>query len=171
MTPAAKKPVLRTLGLSLILVANVFFLTPFTLYVGNLDEFSAPIWPMLGLYGIPALALTGLLMVIGMALGEARYRRYTVLIATASLLLWLQGNALVWEYGLLDGQNIDWDQGAWRGWVDLGIWTVAILAAMVFYRTAERPVVYAAVAVFALHGFYGLQHGVHSHALGNIVVL
>ncbi len=150
MTPTGKKPVLRTLGLSLILVANVFLFTPFTLYVGNLDEFSTPIWPMLALYGIPALALTGLLMALGMVLGEARYRRYTVLIATVGLLLWLQGNALVWEYGLLDGQNIDWNQGAWRGWVDLGIWMAAILAAMAFYRAAERPIVHAAIAVFAL---------------------
>lgn len=150
MTPSGKKPVLRTLGLLLILVANVFLFTPFTLYVGNLDEFTAPIWPMLALYGIPALAFTALLMVVGMFLGEARYRRYAVLIATLGLLLWLQGNLLVWEYGLLDGQNIDWTLGAWRGWVDLGIWIAAIVAAMVFYRAAERPIVHAAVAVFAL---------------------
>jgi hypothetical protein len=150
LTPPGKKPVLKTLGLSLILVANVFLFTPFTLYVGNLDEFSTPIWPMLALYGVPALAITALLMVLGMAMGGDRYRRYTVLIATISLLLWLQGNALVWEYGLLDGQNIDWNLGAWRGWLDLGIWIAAILAAMVFYRTVERPIVHAAVVVFAL---------------------
>ena len=148
--PPGRKPVLRTLGLSLILVANVFVFTPFTLYVGNLDEFSMPVWPMLALFGIPALALIGLLMIIGMVLGGAPYRRYTVLVATVGLLLWLQGNALVWEYGLLDGQNIDWTQGAWRGWVDSGIWVVAILAAMVFFRAAERPIVHAAVAVFGL---------------------
>ena len=150
MTAPGRKPVLRTLGLLLILAANVFVFTPFTLYVGNLDEFSMPIWPMLALFGIPALALIGSLMIIGIVLGEASYRRYTVLVATVGLLLWLQGNALVWEYGLLDGQNIDWTQGAWRGWVDLGIWIVAILAAMVFYRAAERPILHAAVAVFGL---------------------
>ena len=161
LTPSGKKPVLRTLGLSLILVANIFLFTPFTLYVGNLDKFTAPIWPMLALYGIPALVLTALLMVIGMALGEARYRRYAVLIATLGLLVWLQGNALVWEYGLLDGQNIDWTQGTWRGWLDLGIWIAAILAAMVYYRAAERPIIHAAFAVFALQlvvlGYTGFQ--------------
>ena len=56
----------------------------------------------------------------------------------------------MWEYGLLDGQVIDWTEKSWRGWVDLGIWIVAIAAAMVFYRGVERPVVYLAFAIFSV---------------------
>ncbi|MFQ5545405.1 MAG: sulfatase-like hydrolase/transferase, partial [Acidiferrobacterales bacterium] len=71
-------------------------------------------------------------------------------------------NALVWEYGLLDGQIIDWTQKAWRGWIDLGAWIVAIGAAMVFYRTIERPVIYLAFAIFSLQlihlTFTGVQN-------------
>ncbi|MFQ5760387.1 MAG: sulfatase-like hydrolase/transferase, partial [Acidiferrobacterales bacterium] len=92
----------------------------------------------------------GLLMGFGAILGEVGYRRYAVLIAAIGLLLWLQGNGLVWEYGLLDGHVIDWTHGMWRGWVDAGIWVAAIFAAIRFYRVVERPIIYLAASVFSL---------------------
>lgn len=150
MTETRKHQIPKTLGLSIILTAHVFLFVPFTLYVGNLDAFVTPFWSILALYAIPALGILGLLMGFGAMLGEVAYRRYAVLIAAVGLLLWLQGNALVWEYGLLDGHVIDWTQGVWRGWVDAGIWVAAILAAITFYRVVERPVIYLAVAVFSL---------------------
>ncbi len=150
MTETRKHQIPKTLGLSIILTAHVFLFVPFTLYVGNLDEFVTPFWSILALYSIPALGILGLLMGFGAMLGEVAYRRYAVLIAAVGLLLWLQGNALVWEYGLLDGHFIDWTQGVWRGWIDAGIWVAAILAAINFYRVVERPVIYLAVAVFSL---------------------
>ena len=150
MTETRKHQIPKTLGLSIILTAHVFLFVPFTLYVGNLDAFVTPFWSILALYAIPALGILGLLMGFGAMLGEVAYRRYAVLIAAVGLLLWLQGNALVWEYGLLDGHIIDWTQGVWQGWIDAGIWVAAILAAINFYRVVERPVIYLAVAVFSL---------------------
>ncbi len=150
MTETRKHQILKTLGLSIILTANVFLFVPFTLYVGNLGQFVTPFWSILALYSIPALGILGLLIGCGAMLGEVAYRRYTVLIAAVGLLLWLQGNVLVWEYGLFNGDVIDWTQGRWRGWIDAGIWVAAILAAISFYRVVERPIIYLVAAIFSL---------------------
>jgi hypothetical protein len=150
MTETRKHQILKTLGLSIILAAHVFLFVPFTLYVGNLGEFVSPFSSILALYSIPALGILGVLMGFGTMLGEVVYRRYAVLIAAVGLLLWLQGNVLVWEYGLLDGKFIDWTQGVWRGWIDAGIWVAVIIAVIAFYHVVERPVISLAVAVFSL---------------------
>ena len=48
-----------------------------------------------------------------------------------SILLWAQGNLMVWEYGLLDGRSIDWTKDTWRGWLDFSIWVGGFITAMV----------------------------------------
>jgi len=150
MTRPSSQLVLKTLGLSVILVANIFLFVPFTLYIGNIEEFATPIWSILRLFSIPALIVIGLLIVAGGILSETGYRRYVVIIAVVGLLLWLQGYVMVWEYGLLDGSNIDWTQATWRGWIDLGVWISAILFSVIFYRDVEKPVVHLAFAIFSL---------------------
>jgi len=136
-----KKPqmVLNLLVLSVILTAHVFLFVPFTLYTGNIEEFTAPAWSILRLICIPALAITALLVIIGGFMKGVSYRRYIVLIATAGILFWVQGYLLVWEYGLLDGSNIDWERAGWRGWVDLGIWSGVIILTQFKYKSMEKP--------------------------------
>ena len=58
MTETRKHQIPKTLGLSIILTAHVFLFVPFTLYVGNLDEFVTPFWSILALYSIPALGIS-----------------------------------------------------------------------------------------------------------------
>jgi len=147
-----KKPqmVLNLLVLSVILTAHVFLFVPFTLYTGNIEEFTAPAWSILRLICIPALAITALLVIIGGFMKGVSYRRYIVLIATAGILFWVQGYLLVWEYGLLDGSNIDWERAGWRGWVDLGIWSGVIILTQFKYKSMEKPLINLAIAIFSL---------------------
>ena len=118
----------KAIGLGAILASNIFLFVPFTLYVGNPDEFAVSFSTILGLYLRPAIFLVAAFGLIGAFLTESAFRRYLILLAAISVLLWVQGNILVWDYGLLDGRRIDWTQSTWRGWVDLGIWLGVILA-------------------------------------------
>ncbi|MBM2829309.1 MAG: hypothetical protein HW411_99 [Gammaproteobacteria bacterium] len=162
MTRPSSQLVLKTLGLSVILVANIFLFVPFTLYIGNIEEFATPIWSILRLFSIPALIVIGLLIVAGGILSETGYRRYVVIIAVVGLLLWLQGYVMVWEYGLLDGSNIDWTQATWRGWIDLGVWISVILFSVIFYRVVEKPVVHFVFAIFSLQLVNFIYNGIHN---------
>jgi len=154
--------IVKAMGLGAILASNIFLFVPLTLYVGNPDEFAVSLSTTLGLYLRPAIFLIAAFGLIGAFLTESVFRRYLILLAAISLLLWLQGNILVWDYGLLDGRGIDWKEDQWRGWVDLGIWSSAILIAIFLHRHIGKPIVYAAVATFSLQLIFSVFVGIQS---------
>jgi len=145
-----QRQVLKLLGISIFLAANIFLFMPFTLYVGNLEEFTTPVWTILFICSNFALGIIILLVFFGGFLREEQYRYYIMIIAVIGILLWLQGNVIVWDYGLLDGKNIDWTKEVWRGWTDLGIWLVVIAVAIYFFRAIEESIFHLAVAIFSL---------------------
>ena len=150
MSGPTNKPVLTLLGVSTFVLVNAFVFVPFNLYIRNLNEFGSPVWSLLFLMALPVLALMAVIVIAGMFVPRRLYQRYCTLIAVVALLVWLQGNLLVWEYGLLDGSGIDWAVGTWRGWLDLAIWIGAIAGAMTFHRAAAKPIYYMAGGLFVL---------------------
>jgi hypothetical protein len=153
---------LTAMGLAVILASNIFLFAPFTLYVGNLDEFNVSFPTLLSLYFRPAIFLIAAFGLVGAILTASVFRRYLVFLAAISVLLWFQGSILVWEYGLLDGRGIDWTEGTWRGWLDLGIWIGVILATVFFHRRLEKPIIYTAVVTFSLQLTFSLITGIQS---------
>jgi len=157
-----KKPVISGVLLAAALGVNVFLFTPALIYFANGNEFVTPIAQLFGGWAIPAIATLLLVMVIGLALPTRWYRPYLVMVANLNLLVWLQGNVLVWDYGLLDGRLIDWSVNAWRGWVDGLVWVVVIAVGFVFSRTLCRPVSQAVGVLFFIQlllvGWAGFKH-------------
>ncbi len=153
---------LTAMGLAVILASNIFLFAPFTLYVGNADEFNVSFPTLLSLYFRPAIFLIAALGLVGVILPASVFRRYLVFLAAISVLLWIQGGILVWEYGLLDGRGIDWTERTWRGWLDLGIWISVILAAVFFHRRLEKPIIYTAVVAFSLQLTFSVFTGIQS---------
>ena len=140
----------KTMALAAILAANIFLFVPSVLYMGNLDEFVVSLPTILSYYFLPAVFLIAVFGLVGALLPAAIFRPFLVFLGAVSILLWFQSNILVWEYGLLDGKTIDWTEGAWRGWLDLGIWLLLITVAVFFHRRIGKPVIYMAAAVFLL---------------------
>ncbi|MCI0439265.1 MAG: hypothetical protein L0177_09065, partial [Chloroflexi bacterium] len=82
--------------------AQVFFILPGTIYLGNLIEFVAPAGTVARLLSIPALVLMLLLVLGGRISGAGAHTRYVTALAALALLVWLQSSVLVWDYGPLD---------------------------------------------------------------------
>lgn len=152
----------KAMALSAILASNIFLFVPFTLYVGNLEEFTTSFATIVGFYARPAIFLIAAFGLIGAFLTGPVFRRYLILLAAVGLLLWVQGNILVWDYGIMSGQSIDWTQDSWRGYVDLGIWFGVILAIGVFHRQIEKPIIYLAIATFSLQLILTLVVGIQN---------
>ena len=129
----------KALGLGAILASYIFLFAPFTLYVGNLDEFTTSFPTILSFYLRPAAFVIAVCGLVGIVLRPSVFRGYLVLLAAINIVLWLQGNILVWDYGLLDGRGIDWERSNWRGWLDLGIWVAVVLTAVFFHRRTGKP--------------------------------
>ncbi len=116
----------RRLG-RIMLIALLFSFTavlgaPLKVQTTNQNEFvyaSADLVKAL----LPAflLCLAGLVGLL--ALLRGRTQRYGLcLLFMLSLLLWLQGNFLAWDYGALDGREIDWP----------GLWYLGVLDGMMW---------------------------------------
>ena len=140
----------KAMAMAILLAANIFILVPNVLYMGNLDEFVVSLPTILSYYIRPAIFLIVSFGLVGALLPVSIFRIYLVFLGVVNILLWFQGNILIWEYGLLDGRAIDWSVGMWRGLLDLGIWIAVIPVALFFHSRMGRPVIYMAVAIFVL---------------------
>ena len=134
----------------LLVVLTLFLVCPVYLYQGNVDEFAVPLASILATLALPALIAAVILAAAGRLLKGRARRRYISLLFILGLLLWIQGHLLVWDYGVLAGQDIDWSRGAWRGWVDGALWLGLLVLAVVLYRRISKI---AAPAAFLLLSF------------------
>jgi hypothetical protein len=153
MEKSQNNQLLTTFVLSLILGAYIFYFFPLGLYLGNIDEFVYPVYSYFRLLTLFLLVASIFLLLPALVLKGDAGRRYQVFVGTLGLLVWFQGNVLVWEYGLLDGKDINWNIGVWRGWIDAGIWAAAIAISIIFYRRAGKTLIQLAIVLFFLQVF------------------
>jgi hypothetical protein len=133
-----------------VLAAHLTLFAPLTLYRGNSEEFAVDFFTMLPNF-VQLLAFFSILVgLVGLLLPARVYRVYVAVLAMLGLLVWVQGNFLLWDYGPMDGRLIDWSQDAWRGWVDLAVWLIALGLACRLKLESRKLLLYGAVVVFAL---------------------
>jgi hypothetical protein len=102
-----------------------------TIYANNRDEFNAAFGGLIVHLILPVAALGALLVAIGMLLAPRLFRAYVVLLFAIGLVIWIQGNLLVANYGPLDGGTIDWTAHDWRTPYEIALWvTVPVLAVL-----------------------------------------
>ena len=105
---------LRSAAVGAVPVLTLSLFIALTLYAGNRAEFSASFLDILRMflpYAVGSIAVIGLL---GMFMTPGGVSRYQSMLAALGILTWLQGALLVWDYGVLDGRDIDWLEGAVR---------------------------------------------------------
>ena len=121
-----------------------------TVFSGNSTEFSASFTSVLLAYLPYMLVLTGSFGLLGTVMTKHGFSRYVAILAALGVLFWLQGNILVWDYGVLDGSRIDWLSGVWRGVLDLTIWIVVLLVAISAFERFGNALVFAASATLVI---------------------
>lgn len=91
---------------------------------------------------LPAFLVSLAVLMLLLVVSPQRARKYVLsLWFTLSLLLWLQGNILLWDYGALDGRDIDW-WGMWPfGVFDSALWLAAIFVAIRYANWMSRRLV------------------------------
>jgi hypothetical protein len=146
-----------------VLVPAFFSLTllvfgPGTIYLTNANEFCNSYGDLVlvgvllaaGVSCILALLLLGL-----KALGGRFLEKGLSLTFAAGLLIWFQGNFLLWNYGPLDGRDIAWSKMAHYGYIDGAIWLAVLTAAFVFSRFAIRHARNACLVLLVIQLGYG----------------
>lgn len=123
---------------------------PHTLYSSNLQEFSAPFWA-LALHLAPVLlGLAAALAIVGAVLPARVFPYYAVGLVAIGIVVWAQGNLMVGDYGVLNGEAIEWSGHSWRNRYELALWGTVPLVAVVFARRLLSTAVFASRVVIAL---------------------
>ncbi len=140
----------RSLAIAALPVSTVCLFVAMTLYLGNSIEFASA-FPSLLMVVLPySIALVIAIGLLNVALTEKGRARFEAMLCGVAVLLWLQGNILVWNYGVLDGSSIEWTAEAWRGVVDTSIWAAVMSLAIFAYQKAGKGLLVAAIAAFAI---------------------
>ena len=130
--------------------SQVLLFGPWTVHATNRGEFLAPFRslapPWVGLLALVA----GLLAVVGLLLPARAFRRYLAMLCAAGVLLWLQGNLLVADYGLLDGGGLDLAPHAWRAPLEAGLWLTVLALAVAFAGPVGRAATTLSAMLMAL---------------------
>ncbi len=132
-----------------IILLNIFIFSPFSLYTTNLEQFTTSLTGVMKLCLIPVLILF-LIFIPVINLSVRNTHRVSALLAMFSLLIWFQGNVLLWDYGILDGRIINWNDYVFRGWIDGWIWIVALGLVYSFYQKFGEIVIKSAVFILIL---------------------
>ena len=131
-------------------MASICCFAPLAIYSGNAPEFWASFPQVIGAYLPYAGAITVALGLAGLFMTEQGLRRYCAILCALAILVWLQGSILVWDYGVLDGSEIEWMSGAWRGVVDLTIWIAVLLTAIYAHQRFGKALLMGAVATLLI---------------------
>ena len=122
--------------LAVVLAAMPFASTltlfgPAQIYLTNSLEFKYRFSELLPLLAVGFLSFAFVLSVLLLILPSRVRERVTALLLAVGFLLWLQGYLLVWNYGLLNGHNIQWGSKFIFGLIDTPIWLLGILLALI----------------------------------------
>jgi arylsulfatase A-like enzyme len=130
--------------------STLFLFGPAKLYYTNPLEFKTSFLQQAPLFFAFWTFSILLITLIAVILQGRLYQKFISLSLALSLLLWFQGNILVWQYGLLDGRGIDWDAKAVYGVIDAAVWLSVIVAFFFLSPHVMKIARQAAVALVLL---------------------
>ncbi len=123
---------------------------PHTLFMANQQEFTAP-FSTFAVHLVPAALLSGLVLAaIGAILPKRFFAFYCVGLAAIGVVAWAQGNLMVGDYGVLNGQDIEWSGQDWRNRFELPIWVGVPVIAIAAARYLLPAAVFASRVLIAL---------------------
>jgi len=123
--------IIASLCVSTFFGATLFFFGPAHLYFSNILEYSSSFSEVVPFFIVASAVAIVLTTVVLLSLPYLAYEKAVSLLLVLALLLWFQGNVLVWDYGLLDGRAIDWKAYITRGIIDGAVWLVFIVVGFV----------------------------------------
>jgi len=136
------------------LAANLFVFGPHATHARNPDMFRLTFstW-VLQYYALPAAQLVAALVAMALLLPtQALFVAYLVLLFAVALLAWVQGSFLVWDYGVFDGNNIDFATHQLKGVGEAVLWGLVIVLLLRARRRLHPHVVWIAGGLCLLQG-------------------
>jgi hypothetical protein len=108
--PVSKKPTAAVFPSVSLFVLTLFLFSPARISIGNYLEFVYPFHESMLFFLAVSLLLIAVLFIalLPVSRHETACRIIVSMLSVSGFLMWFQGNILVWQYGVLDGKDIDW---------------------------------------------------------------
>lgn len=148
---------LKLLVAALVLLLTVFCFAPLGVLLLNAAEVAVSPRSVLELPRWLVLCLSGVFIAC-LLLPSAARRSIACLALGAAALFYLQGNFLVWDYGPLDGTDIDWQAHRLAGWLEVLIWLSAPLLVLNYRAVLWRHLVGLSLLLVAVQGASLIAH-------------
>jgi hypothetical protein len=116
---------------ALLLASNLFLFSPLNIYLGNVDEFEIGYLDIAHCYWTPFFLVFFALLLAGFLFKGRGWKRYGSFLFGLGVLTWIQGNFLMWNYGVLDARGIDWKALDRFAWLDSFIWIAILLVTLI----------------------------------------
>ena len=123
---------------------------PWTVHDTNRTEFLVGFWELAPNWVWLLGPVVGALAALGIVMPARWFRRYVAGLCAVGVLLWVQGNLLLADYGLLDGGGLDLASHAWRTPFEASVWVCVLLLAVVFANKVARVAPVACVVLVTL---------------------
>ena len=139
MTPKPEISRAQVLVAAVLLPAQLFIFNVMTFAAGNQQYLDTSVATLVSMSIMVFLIVSLVLYVVTKALVSADQRKMAwFVLPSAFIVIWMQSQLLVWDYGGLTGASIDWDSYPWQGYVDAALW-VSVIAVVYFFRKRIGP--------------------------------
>jgi hypothetical protein len=135
---------------ALLVVLPLCLFGPFTIFSGNEAEFSAPFWVLIRPVLFAGAGMALVLIAIGLVIPRWLFRAYLALLFGLGLVLWIQANFLVADYGAFTGAAIDWTIESWRNPYEIALWVAVPVLAVAGAKYVARIAPFASAALVAV---------------------
>ena len=126
---------------ALLLGLQIGLISVWNVYRGNQAEFDHGLLDLMPFFLLASVVLIVVFLILPGLLPSRTHSRSISFLTMAGLLLYVQGNLLVWDYGVFDGGQVQWARHQSKGWLELGLWVGALAWALVrpklLYRHAR----------------------------------
>ncbi len=135
---------------ALLFLSTIFLFIPFAIYQGNVNEFEVPLTSILLNFLVLGLSLLLVLTLVGILLRGKWQERFISVLFMLGILVWIQANFLVWNFGLLDGQAINWEKHTFPRWLDGSLWIVLFLLSFLFFQRIRKVSSYVSIILISV---------------------
>lgn len=141
-----------TVAASFLLSLTLLFFGPSYLYYTNILEVPYLYADLVWVFVIHSLVAGAILSILLLFLKGSVHQRAVALVFALGLLFWVQGHILVWDYGILDGREIIWNDYLLNGIIDSAVWIAVLGVALFKAPSFYKHIALASVLLLVVQG-------------------